>query len=55
MKEICRYDHRSDDWYWEYAVSEDKLIIGEEEDAEMLEVFLNELKTLSIGRNGGIY
>lgn len=54
MKEICRYDHRSDNWYWEYAVSEDKLIIGEEEDAGMLEIFLNELKILSAGRNGGI-
>jgi len=47
MKEICRYDHRTDDWTWEYAVSEDKLIIGEEENAEALEFFLKELKALS--------
>jgi pilus assembly protein CpaF len=49
MKEICRYDHRSDDWKWEYAVSRDKLIIGEEEDETVLEVFLKELKSLSAG------
>ncbi|MDD3169041.1 MAG: ATPase [Eubacteriales bacterium] len=47
MREICRYDHKADDWIWEYAVSQDKLVIGEEEDGEMLEVFLKELKTLS--------
>ena len=47
MKEVCRYDHRSDDWKWEYTISEDKLMIGEEEDAGMLEIFLNELKSLS--------
>jgi pilus assembly protein CpaF len=52
MKEICRYDYRSDDWRWEYAASEEKMAVGEEEDAEMLEVFLNELKTLSTGRGG---
>ncbi len=47
MKEICRYDHKSNDWKWEYAVSNDKLIIGEEESAELLEVFLTELRRLS--------
>ncbi|HYE67066.1 MAG TPA: hypothetical protein VEA58_00560 [Anaerovoracaceae bacterium] len=47
MKEICRYDHRTDDWTWEYAVSKDKLIIGEEENADALEIFLKELKALS--------
>lgn len=47
MKEICRYDHRTDAWTWEYAVSEDKLIIGEEENADALRLFLKELKRLS--------
>lgn len=53
MIEICRYDYKSDDWTWEYAVSKDKLVIGEEEDADMLRIFLKELRALSdasIGR-----
>jgi len=47
MKEICRYDYITDDWSWEYAISEDKLIIGGEENAEAMEFFLKELKALS--------
>jgi len=47
MKEICRYDHQNDNWKWKFAVSEDKLIIGEEENAESLEIFVNELRSLS--------
>jgi pilus assembly protein CpaF len=47
MIEICRYDYKSDDWTWEYAVSKDKLVIGEEEDADMLRIFLKELRALS--------
>ncbi|HVI42189.1 MAG TPA: hypothetical protein VM577_16170 [Anaerovoracaceae bacterium] len=47
MKEICRYNHKSDDWKWEYDVSEDKRIIGEEENAELLGIFLKELMVLS--------
>jgi len=47
MKEICRYDHRNDCWQWEFAVSEDKLAIGEEENPEALETFLRELASLA--------
>lgn len=47
MKEICRYDHKSDDWIWEYDISENKIIIGEEENPQSMEIFLRELKTLS--------
>lgn len=47
MKEICRYDHKSDGWRWECAVSEDKRISGEEENADALEIFLKELSELS--------
>ncbi len=50
MKELCRYDHKNDCWRWEYAISEDKLAAGEEEDAAALEVFLEELAVLSGGR-----
>jgi hypothetical protein len=37
MSEICRYDHKNDCWQWEFAVGEDKLAIGEEENSEALE------------------
>lgn len=47
MKEICRYDHKSNGWKWEYAVSKDKRILGEEENVELLEVFLKELRLLA--------
>lgn len=47
MKEICRYDYASDDWTWRYEVSEDKLMIGEEENPEVLKTFLGELSRLS--------
>ncbi len=47
MKEICRYNHKSDDWKWEYTISDDKKLIGEEENAEALEIFLKELWVLS--------
>ncbi len=47
MKEICRYNHRTDDWKWENVVSREKLMIGEEEDAEALEIFLKQLYALS--------
>lgn len=47
MKEICRYDHKTDSWKWEYAISKDKQAAGEEENAEALEIFLKELSALS--------
>jgi pilus assembly protein CpaF len=47
MKEICRYDHKTDGWKWIYAVSEDKLISGKEENTEALGIFLKELTVLS--------
>ena len=52
MKEICRYNHGTDDWTWEYNISEDKLGIGEEEDGEVLKQFLYELKRLSRSDGG---
>jgi hypothetical protein len=47
MKEICKYDHKQDSWNWIYAFSEDKQVIGEEENTELLAVFLKELRFLS--------
>lgn len=47
MKELCRYDHRTDNWRWEYTVSREKLVIGEEENTGALEIFLKELSSLS--------
>jgi pilus assembly protein CpaF len=55
MKEICQYDHQKDNWKWKFAVSEDKLLIGEEEDAEYLQIFLNELRYLSGGEREVTY
>jgi len=52
MKEICRYDHRTDGWKWEYNVSAEKISIGGEENAEALEVFLKELSALSNPEGG---
>lgn len=47
MKEICRYDHNLRSWIWEYVISGDKLAAGEEEDAEAMRVFVNELTNLA--------
>jgi pilus assembly protein CpaF len=47
MKEICRYDYASDDWTWSCEIGEDKLMIGEEENPEILKAFLGELSRLS--------
>ncbi len=47
MREICRYNHATDDWTWEHHISEDKWLIGEEEDAEMLKQFESEMKKLA--------
>jgi hypothetical protein len=53
MREICRYDYKNDRWKWEYAVSPGKMLMGEEENAEELEKFIRELKTLSGLTTGG--
>ncbi|MEL7657408.1 MAG: ATPase, partial [Bacillota bacterium] len=47
MKEICRYDHQSDNWKWKFVVSADKRMIGEEESPEAVRIFLSELDSLS--------
>lgn len=47
IKEICRYNHKTDDWSWNCIMSEDKKRIGEEENPEYLEVFKKELAALS--------
>ncbi|HPG87052.1 MAG TPA: hypothetical protein PLQ29_10165, partial [Spirochaetales bacterium] len=35
IRQICRYDHKSDNWQWEYIAGEDKIAIGEEENHEV--------------------
>ena len=47
IKEICRYNHKTDDWSWNCIISEDKKRMGEEENPESLEVFKRELAALS--------
>lgn len=47
IRQICRYDHKSDNWQWEYIAGEDKIAIGEEENHEVMERFLKDLKALS--------
>ena len=47
MREICKYNYKSDNWRWEFTVSEDKRLIGEEENPEVMKIFLNELELLS--------
>ena len=51
MEEICRYSYQDDSWTWNYHVSKDKSIIGEEENAESYQIFSKELAVLS-GENG---
>ena len=47
MKEICRYNYKTDDWSWNCTISEDKRRIGEEENHLSLEIFERELAALS--------
>ncbi|MDD2189593.1 MAG: ATPase [Eubacteriales bacterium] len=47
MNEICRYDHKTNDWSWSYIMSDDKRRIGEEENSVSLEIFAGELAFLS--------
>ena len=47
MKEICRYDHKTDSWKWNCIVSADKRMIGEEENPEAMKTFISELESLS--------
>lgn len=45
--QICKYRFETDDWIFSYNVSEDKEIIGVEENPEALKIFKEELKKLS--------
>ncbi len=46
MRQICKYNIKSDDWEWKYDLGPDKEEIGYEEDPEALELFMNTLKEL---------
>lgn len=47
IHQICKYNYSTDDWSWYYAIGEDKEVIGEEFDINVLESFKKNLKILA--------